>query len=123
LALYRVLEAVGTINKVELGLPAGAVGYRRIGDINLDNPAVPYVDFDRAGRGAHIAYAFFHFYRFVHYGFRSYLGGIVWLDFRSWAAFIIAGRIYLTKIIASGRLFIKINYQPSRHLLFYLTLP
>jgi hypothetical protein len=50
------------VDKVQLGLPAGTVGYFIVGNINLYGVTVEDMDFGRAAGGTHIAYAVFYYF-------------------------------------------------------------
>jgi len=66
-AFQGILEAVGMIDKVQLGFPAGTVRRRRVGDIDFYGFPVPDMDFRGTSRGAHVAEAVFDFRRFCHF--------------------------------------------------------
>jgi hypothetical protein len=61
------------VDKVQMGLSAGAVGHLGVGNVNLDSPAVPDMDPSRTSMGAHIADTIFHYFRLRQRGMFSLL--------------------------------------------------
>ena len=89
-AFDRVPEAVGVVNKVQLGLPARAVSYFGVGHLYFNGFAVPDVDSGGAGSGAHVADAVFNRYWLDH--LRSFSSpGLTWSQGPARFHLIIAG--------------------------------